>query len=102
MAWIQSLLQELSFPLLAILVTWCDNMGAIALAINPVYHARTKHIEIDVHLIRDRVLEKILMVRYVPSHEQVTDYLTKPLSHSCFNFLREKLGVVYRALPPIV
>lgn len=57
-AWIQSLLSEFGFPLPQTPITWCDNMGASALAMNPVYHARTKHIELDIHFVRDKVLSK--------------------------------------------
>ncbi|XP_038701799.1 uncharacterized mitochondrial protein AtMg00810-like [Tripterygium wilfordii] len=62
LAWIQSLLHEFSFPLPAIPITWCDNLSAGALAANPAYHARTKHIGIYVHFIRDRVPTRLLQV----------------------------------------
>lgn len=51
--WIQSLLSELQIQLSTTLVIWCDNQGAIALAYNLVYHAKTKHVELDIHFIRD-------------------------------------------------
>ncbi|KAL5581880.1 hypothetical protein UlMin_014322 [Ulmus minor] len=86
-AWIQSLLCEISFPLPMIPVTWCDNSSAGALAANPVYHARTKHVDINVHFIREKVLSKSIEVRFVPSHDQIADCLTKPLSHTRFQFL---------------
>ena len=98
-AWLESLLKELNFPLLSVSVTWCDNLSASALAANPVYHARTKHIEVDVHFVRDKVFGKKLEVRYVPSHYQIADCLTKPLSHTRFQFLRDKLGVIESSLP---
>ncbi|KAL5566072.1 hypothetical protein UlMin_029236 [Ulmus minor] len=98
-AWLESLLGELTFSLTQTPVTWCDNLSASTLAANPVYHSRTKHVEIDIHFVRDKVLEKKLDVRYVPSHDQTADCLTKPLSHSHFKFLRDKLGVVERPLP---
>ncbi|KAM6580228.1 hypothetical protein CsatA_004002 [Cannabis sativa] len=69
-------------------------MGASALAANPVYHARTKHIELDVHFVRDKILNKCLEVRYVPSSDQVADCLTKSLTNHRFHFLADKLGVV--------
>lgn len=94
MTWIQSLLNELQFTVEEIPVTWCDNMGANALASNPVYHARTKHIELDMHFVRDTVLAKELDVRFIPSFDQVADCLTKSLSNSRFHFLINKLGVV--------
>ena len=53
----------------------------------------------DVHFVRDKVLERKLDVRYVPSQDQTANSLTKPLSHSHFIFLRDKLGAVERPLP---
>ena len=94
LTWIQSLLKELQFPLLETPITWCDNLGASALASNPIYHARTKHIELDLHFVRDKVLAKDLEIRYIPSHDQTADCLTKSLSISRFHFLIDKLGVV--------
>ena len=91
--WIQSLLSKLQVPLLETPITWCDNQSATAITANPVYHARTKHIEIDLHFVRDQVINKKLQVCYVPSSDQVADCFTKPLSHSRFHFLISKLGV---------
>lgn len=68
-------------------------MSATALASNPVIHARSKHIELNNHFVQDHILSKSLDVRYVPSLDQTADCLTKPLSHTRFQFLRDKLGV---------
>lgn len=95
--WIESLLTEIGFPLQSPPVLWCDNMGAGSLASNPVFHARTKHIEIDLHFVRDRVLAKKLDVRYVESAFQVADILTKPLPVQPFNDFCSKL-VLHQAL----
>ena len=90
--WLQSLAKELKLNLISPVV-WTDNMGVAALASNPVSHARTKHIEIDVHFVRDKVLRKELEVRYIPTQEQVADIFTKPLGTDKFLQLRTKLSV---------
>ena len=54
MIWIQKLLVELGVPHPQARL-WCDNLGAKYLSANPVFHARTKHIEIDFHFVRERV-----------------------------------------------
>ena len=66
-------------------------MGATSLAKNLVFHARTKHIEIDVHFVREKVLAKEVEVRFVPSEEQVVDVFTKALSIPRFEYFRDKL-----------
>ena len=75
------------------LVIWRDNVSAKELAHNPVFHSRTKHIEIYLHFIRDKVLAGNLKILYVPSAEQIVDIMTKPLNSSQFIYLRNKLNV---------
>lgn len=94
LTWIESLLKEIQFPLNHKTITWCDNIWASALESNPVFHARTKHIEIDQHFVRDKVLAQELEVRYLPSEEQTVVCLTNVLPAPRFAFLRDKLGVV--------
>lgn len=93
-AWIKSLPHEVKFPLPRLPILWCDNLSAKALASNPVMHTRSKHIEVDIHFIRDQVLNNQIIVTYVPSTDQIADCLTKALSHSRFSQLRDKLGVL--------
>lgn len=99
--WIRSLLQEISYPLNATSVLWCDNLSSQALATNPVLHSRSKHIEIDLHFIRDKIASRVLEVRYVPSSDQLADCLTKSLSHSSFISFRNKLGVHNHSHPSL-
>ena len=61
---------------------WCDNKSAAHLATNPVFHARTKHIEMDLHFTRDHILCKQLIIQYILSSEQVANIFTKHISSS--------------------
>lgn len=53
-----SLLKEISCPIFNVLIISCDNMGVGSLASNPVYHSRTKHVEVDIYFVRDKVATK--------------------------------------------
>ena len=87
--WIISLLDELKFPMPRKSVLWCDNLSAKALATNPVMHTRSKHIEIDVHYIRDQVLQNQVTIAYVPTAGQIAECLTKSLTHKIQHLERQ-------------
>lgn len=72
---------------------WCDNLGATYLSANPIFHARTKHVEEDYHFVRDRVEKKEIQIRFIPSRDQLDNVLTKPLSTTSFTAFRFKLQV---------
>ena len=57
-AWLHSLFSKLGISLVNTVVIWCDNQGVGVLAANPIFHSRTKHIEVDVHYVREQVLDK--------------------------------------------
>jgi histone deacetylase 1/2 len=59
--WVEALLRELGVRLQEKPCLWCDNLGAVYLAANPVFHARTKHIEMDFHFVRERVADNRLL-----------------------------------------
>jgi EAL domain-containing protein (putative c-di-GMP-specific phosphodiesterase class I) len=61
------------------LTIWCDNLGATYLSVDHVFYARTKHIEIDFHFVRETVASNQLPIRFVSSNDQVADGFTKPL-----------------------
>ena len=88
---VEVLFSELGLSIPQCPVVWCDNQSAIALAQNPVFHVRTKHIEINVHFIRDKISFGALQVQYVPTTHQCADILTKALPFSQFDLLRSKL-----------
>ena len=91
--WLKTLLSNLHISTVHPLILWCDNIGATYLTSNPLFHARTKHIEIDFHYVRDQVLNGQLTVRLISTKDQYADALTKPLSSQHFKLLRDNLRV---------
>ena len=91
--WLCSLLCDLHIPLSTIPVIWCDNVSAISLAFNPVFHARTKHIEIDYHFVCEKVAHKLLDVRFLSTLDQVADIFNKGLHSARVRDLQAKLCV---------
>ncbi|KAA8521614.1 hypothetical protein F0562_012287 [Nyssa sinensis] len=89
--WVQHLCRDLGINLTTPSTILCDNLGAIYLSSNPLFHARTKHVEIDFHFIRDRVFYKSLAVLFVSSKDQLADVLTKPLTTARFTTLYSSL-----------
>ncbi|GKA96098.1 ribonuclease H-like domain-containing protein [Tanacetum coccineum] len=75
--WLRNLLRELHTPLSSATLVYCDNVSAVYLSCNPVQHQRTKHIEIDIHFVRDMVAAGQVRVLHVPSRFQFADIFTK-------------------------
>lgn len=88
-----TLLTELSITCSPPPVLWCDNDSTMALASNPVFHARSKYIEVDCHFIRERVSSEQITLSYLPTSEQIANIFTKPLPSSRFHYLKAKLIV---------
>lgn len=78
----------------------CDNQSAVSLSHNPILHARTKHMELDIHFVRERVIDQSLRVQHIPATAQLAVILTKLLSSSQFPTIRSKLNVESFSLPP--
>ena len=75
----------------------CDNQSYINLSENPVFHDRSKQIEMRYHYVWDMVQKNVLSIQYVLTEEQTTDILTKPPSLTKYVYFRDKLGVVENA-----
>ncbi|KAK1648574.1 hypothetical protein QYE76_066379 [Lolium multiflorum] len=82
--WTRQLLQELHQPLRAATIVFCDNVSAVYMSSNPVQHSRTKHIEIDIHFVREKVSLGQIRVLHVPSSQQFADIMTKGLPSQLF------------------
>ncbi|XP_020682498.1 uncharacterized protein LOC110099637 [Dendrobium catenatum] len=91
--WLRRLAAELQIEQKTPTSVYCDNISAIVIAKNPVFHARTKHIEIDYQFIRQHIASGDIQIQNIPSQHQIADILTKPLSVSRFNELRHKLTI---------
>lgn len=92
--WLRSLLNELNLTCFKSSVVWVDNLSTIAMTSKPVLHARTKHIELDFHFVREKVAAQIIQIQHVPSSDRIADVFTKPLSKQFFTWLRNKLNIV--------
>ncbi|GJV59700.1 ribonuclease H-like domain-containing protein [Tanacetum coccineum] len=91
--WLRNLLRELHTPLSSTTLVYCDNVSAFYLSCNLVQHQRTKHIEIDIHFVRDLVAAGQVRVLHVPSRYQFADIFTKGLPSTLFEEFRTILSV---------
>ena len=92
--WLRRLLQEMLQQVNQNPTTiFADNQGAIALAKNPQFHARTKHIDTHVHFVREKQAEGVISLEYIPTERQLADGLTKPLPREPFQRFRTALGL---------
>ncbi len=78
----------------ALIVIYCDNISSILLANNPVYHAKTKHIEVHYHFIREKVITKEIDLIHVSTKDQVANIFTKALSTDKLKKFRKMLSVL--------
>jgi hypothetical protein len=92
--WILYLFRDLHVTTIKPPVLYCDNHSAIHIAANPVFHERTKHLEIDCHLVREKLHSGLMKLLPVPSKHQLADFFTKALLPQPFSLLLSKLGLL--------
>lgn len=93
LTWIKQLLEDLGLKVTQPMKMYCDNSAARHIAANPVFHERTKHIEIDCHFIWEKVQSKEFETPYVKSEDQLAEILTKGLDTKQFEYITYKLGL---------
>ncbi|XP_071708106.1 uncharacterized mitochondrial protein AtMg00810-like [Rutidosis leptorrhynchoides] len=91
--WLRNLLLELKCPISKATLVFCDNISAIYLAGNPVQHQRTKHVELDIHFVREKVAKGEVRILHVPTRYQIADIFTKGLPRLLFEEFRYSLGI---------
>ena len=82
--WLRNLLKELSMSQIDPTEIWVDNKSVIALAKNPVFHDRSKHIDTRYHFIRECVAKNEVQLKFVKSRDQIANIFTKPLKTEDF------------------
>jgi hypothetical protein len=92
-SWLRQLLAELHTSPSRSTLVYCDNVSAVYLSTNPIQHQRTKHVEIDLHFVRDRVAMGEVRVLHVPTTSQFADIFTKGLPSSTFAEFRSSLNI---------
>jgi hypothetical protein len=91
--WLRQLLHELQTPPSRCTLVYCDNISVVYLSTNRVQHQCTKHVEIDLHFVQEKVGISQVRVLYVPTTSQFTDIFTKGLPSSVFNEFRSSLNI---------
>lgn len=92
--WLSFLMKDLKIECAKQPILYCDNQSALYIAANPVFHERTKHLEIDCHVVREKCNEGLMRLLPLSSSDQTADLLTKALHPGPFQRLISKLGMV--------
>jgi len=98
--WLIGLFRELDIKLQVPVPLYCNSKAALQIAHNPVFHERTKHIDIKCHFIREKIQNGSVHTRYLPTAEQPADILTKGLGKLQHSYLISKLWMKNIFIPP--
>ena len=90
--WLKHLLQELSYGKDEQMKLICDNQGVSHISSNPVFHERTKHIEVDCHFIREKIASRCMTTSFVNSNDELADIFTKSLRGLRIKYICDRLG----------
>ena len=97
--WLKHLLQELRFGKDEQMKLICDNQATLHISSNPVFHERTKHIEVDCHFIKEKIASRCMTTSLVNSNDQLADIFTKSLRGPRIKYICDKLSVFYLYAP---
>ena len=92
--WLRRLMDDLSVGEDSATTIYTDSQSALAVARNPVFHARTKHIEVHYHYVRERLSAGEISLAYVPTQDNLADLFTKALPREKFEAFRKALGLL--------
>lgn len=99
LTWLSYVLRDIGAYISAPPILYCDNLSALYMTVNSVFHARTKHIQVDYHYFWEKVALGSLVTKFISSSEQLADLLTKSLPKLHFRMLCSKLGLVQSPRP---
>ena len=94
MTWILALLKDLEVDHPKPAMMFCDNQASIYIFENPIFHERAKHIDVDCHLVKDKVQDKVIRLSFTLTHSQLADLIKKALSGQQLKALLSKISIV--------